>query len=131
MTHVHVLHADSEYPCSNPATCPKGSPIFVACSSRGSRAAGVLVDTDLIRILRSHVCVGRLPSSLPPLLLPLLTLLDLFTHIAKGVWTTFEYDSIANTEYAVHRFVLKGGDDARHRLLDGGSFVLLKVSLAG
>jgi hypothetical protein len=72
-----------------------------------------------------------LPSSLPPLSPLLLTLLDLFTHIAKGVWMTFEYDSIANIEYAVRRSVSKGGDDTRHRLLDGRSFVLLKVGLAG
>ena len=98
---------------------------------RGSRAAGVLVDADLIRILGSHACVGGLPSSLPPLSPLLLTLLDLFTHIAKGVWMTFEYDSIANIEYAVRRSVSKGGDNARHRLLDGRSFVLLKVGLAG
>jgi hypothetical protein len=98
---------------------------------RGSRAVGVLIDTDLIRILRSHVCVGGLPSSLPPLSPLLLTLLDLFTYIAKSVWMTFEYDSIANIEYAVRRSVSKNGDDVYHRLFNGRSFVLLKIGLAG
>jgi hypothetical protein len=90
--------------------------------------AGGPVDADLIRILRSHTCVGGLPSSLPPLLL---TLLDLFAHIAESVWVTFEYDSIANIKYAVRGSVSKGGDDAHHRLLDRRSFVLLKVGLVG
>jgi hypothetical protein len=72
-----------------------------------------------------------LPSSLPPLSPLLLTLLDLLTHIAESVWVTFEYNSIANIKYAVRRSVSKGGGDARHRLLDCRSFVLLKVGLAG
>jgi hypothetical protein len=42
-----------------------------------------------------------LPSSPPPLSPLLLTLLDLFTHIAKGVWMIFEYDSITNIEQVV------------------------------
>jgi hypothetical protein len=98
---------------------------------RGSRAAGVLVDIDLIRILRSHIYVGGLPSSLPPLSPLLLTLLDLFIHIAKDIWMTFEYNSIVNIEYAIRRSVSKSGDDACYRPLDGRSFVLLKVGLAG
>jgi hypothetical protein len=98
---------------------------------RGSPAAGVLVDADLICILGSYACVGGLPSSLPPLLSLLLTLLDLFTYVAESVWVTFEYNSIANVKHAVRRSVSKGGDDARHRLLDCRSFVLLKVALAG
>ena len=93
---------------------------------RGSLAAGVLIDVDLIRILRSHTCVGGLPSSLPPLLPLLLTLLDLFTHVAESVWVTFKYNSIANIKYAVRRSVSKGGDDARYRLLNCRLFVLLK-----
>jgi hypothetical protein len=72
-----------------------------------------------------------LPSSLPPLSLLLLTLLNLFTHIAKSVWVTFKYNSVTNIKYTVRRSVSKGGDDARHRLLDCRSFVLLKVGLAG
>ena len=43
---------------------------------------------------------------------------------------TFEYNSITNIKYAVRRFILKGGDDARYKLLDDRSFVLLKVGLA-
>jgi hypothetical protein len=40
-------------------------------------------------------------------------------------------NAIANIRYAVRQPILKGGDDARHRLLDGRSLVLLKVGLAG
>jgi hypothetical protein len=98
---------------------------------RVSPAAGVLVDADLIRILGSHACVSGLPSSLPPLSPLLLTLLDLFTHVAKSAWVTFKYNSIANIKYDVRRSVSKGGDDARYRLLDCRSLVLLKVGLAG
>jgi hypothetical protein len=98
---------------------------------RVSPAAGVLIDTDLIRILGSHACVGGLLSSLPPLSPLLLTLLDLFTYIVKGIWMTFEYDSITNIKYTVRRSISKGGDNTRYKLLDGRSFVLLKVGLAG